>query len=73
MTNANHKVRERCMVCEGSGREAAGPCAYCQGSGYIFAVTGMPREVLMATGDCKVPARKKFADGPHPTIWLNRR
>lgn len=63
MPNANHKVRERCLICEGLGRAGAAPCAYCSGSGYVFAVSGAPKEVLLATGDCKVPARRKPAFG----------
>jgi hypothetical protein len=54
MLEANHKVREACMICEGSG----GDCAHCQGTGTVYALMGRPGDVLLATGDCKRPMRK---------------
>ncbi len=60
---ANFRVREACLVCEGSGRNQGGACAYCQGSGHVFSRTQGPAQVLVATGDCKVPARLKPAQG----------
>ena len=57
MEAANHKVRESCLICEGKGRSAEGLCSYCEGSGYVFARSGAPKEVVVATNDCKVPAR----------------
>jgi len=61
--DANHRVKESCMICDGRGRQAGGACAYCSGTGVVFARTGAPQEILMATGDCKVPMKKKFAEG----------
>jgi hypothetical protein len=63
MSESNHRVRETCLICEGRGRQADSPpeggaCAYCAGTGVVFSRTGAPPEVLMATGDCKVPLRR---------------
>jgi hypothetical protein len=61
--NANHKIREGCLICEGSGRSGAEPCAYCGGSGIVFASMGAPAEILVATGDCRMPVKLKPAQG----------
>ena len=63
MPNANHKVREGCLICEGSGRSGEGACAYCGGSGIVFASMGAPAQILVATGDCRVPVKLKPAQG----------
>ena len=63
MPNANHKVREGCLICEGSGRAGGDACAYCGGSGIVFASTGAPTEILVATGDCRMPLKRKPAQG----------
>jgi DnaJ-class molecular chaperone len=60
---ANHRVRESCLICEGKGRTAGQACQYCSGSGVVFARTGAPQDILLATGDCKVPLRRKPAQG----------
>lgn len=62
--DANHRIREACFICEGKGKDLSGGlCAYCAGTGIVFARTGAPQEILVATGDCKVPMRKKPAEG----------
>jgi hypothetical protein len=62
--NANLRVREACLICEGKGKDSAqGLCAYCGGTGIVFARSGSNPEILVATGDCKIPVRKKFAEG----------
>jgi hypothetical protein len=64
-SNANHRVREACLICEGKGKdESQAPCIYCDGSGIVFARSGAVQEILLATGDCKIPLRKSFADAP---------
>ena len=81
MSNANHRVKEACMICEGSGRvSAAGAatasskgalCSYCQGHGQVFARTGSPEQIMLATGDCKQPMRLQSAEGG--AIHISRR
>lgn len=61
--DANTRVKESCMICEGSGRIAEAPCAYCAGTGIVFARTGGAKEILLATGDCRIPVKKKYAEG----------
>jgi len=68
MQNSNHRVRERCMICDGRGKSGAGPetalCAYCEGSGHVFSRVDLAvTKVLLATGDCKEPARLKSLEG----------
>jgi hypothetical protein len=64
MGTANHRIRESCLICEGKGRaEGRGPCPYCGGTGVVFARTGAPQEILMATGDCRMPVKRKDAAG----------
>jgi hypothetical protein len=68
---ANTRVKESCMICEGRGRQADSrqnggrgleiACAYCDGSGVVFARTGLAKEIIVATGDCKVPMKRKAA------------
>jgi hypothetical protein len=66
MSAANHRVRESCLICEGQGKNPQGlACAYCQGSGFVFAVSGAPQQVLLATGDCRLAAKKQAAQGLH--------
>ena len=61
--DANTRLKEKCMICDGRGQQADVPCVYCSGTGIVFARCAAPKEILMATGDCKVPMRKKFAEG----------
>jgi hypothetical protein len=67
MQNSNHRVRERCMICDGTGKNSAGQeavlCTYCEGSGHVFSRMDQPSKVLLATGDCKTPMRLKSLEG----------
>jgi DnaJ-class molecular chaperone len=58
------RKKEDCLICEGKGRrEDASPCAYCGGAGFVHARLQGSEAVLMATGDCKVPAKRKSLEG----------
>ena len=68
MTDSNHRVREACMICEGTGKAGPELCHYCQGHGQVFARTGAPERVMLATGDCKQPMRLQALEGQAITI-----
>jgi RecJ-like exonuclease len=68
MQNTNHRVRESCMICDGTGKSGVGQetalCAYCEGSGHVFSRMDLAvTKVLLATGDCKTPMRLKSLEG----------